>query len=324
MLETRVREAVKQPPPIAYILHPSSHIVMSHPPDPRFPQDIEQIITEMLLDEERDMAGTMSRVAARFYHWSKTKALHTVVVHYRPDWTKRISELFIPNAAFIRILAIDLPLTRGRLTNEELSLIQRLLQASDGVIHLAVSWHIWEHFGSECGSMHLQSLYLIWDVVYNIPPPSSEHLKHRSTLREITIYAPPQLDGSEWPWAETYMLATIIEECPNITHVAYATSRHVPDIGFYSRGDSGFDGGPHVMWVLVDSPTKFLDYPAEKEIFEDEALYPNSSTSYLRFSSEILGEWLAKMEGKTSVLDASSAGWTGRGEWTSLYLYWPN
>ncbi|KAJ7652347.1 hypothetical protein DFH06DRAFT_1299589 [Mycena polygramma] len=312
---------------------------MSHSPEPWFPEVIEQIITEMLLDKEKDMAGTMSRVALRFYIWwvkyylrcsalivelfrSKPKSLHTVVVHHRQDWTKRVSEFFIPNAGFIQILGLDLPSTRGRLTNDELLLIQRLLQASEGVTHLAVSWHIWEHFASECGSMHLQSLYLIWDGAYNIPPPSSEHLEHRSTLRDITIYAPPQLDGSEWPWAETYTLATIIEECPNITHVAYATSRHVPDVGFYSLGESDSDGGPQVMWALVDSSAKFLDYPAEKEIFEDEALYPNFSTSYLRFSSEVLREWLAKMEGKPGVLDACSAAWTGRGEWKSRYLYW--
>jgi len=36
---------------------------------PAFPEDIERAINQALLDDARDMCGTMSLVACRFYAW---------------------------------------------------------------------------------------------------------------------------------------------------------------------------------------------------------------------------------------------------------------
>ncbi|KAJ7663313.1 hypothetical protein DFH06DRAFT_1395524, partial [Mycena polygramma] len=258
-----------------------------------FPDDIERLITDMLLDDRVEMWGTMSLVALRFRAWTKSRVFRTVVVALRDDWTKRISELFLPNANHIRILAIDLPSTRGRLSNEESTLILRLLQASDGVQHLAVSWHLWEDFSSECGRLKIESLYLIWDGAYGIPPLTLDNLQHPLTLKDITMYAPPDLKGpGSALWF--FLPETITEEyCPNLAFLTYAVSEQPIDIEVFGPDLRG------VMWVLVDRPTKRLG------IQESDLLWMHKSR-YLASSGTVLGEWLAKMEGRRSVLEHPS------------------
>ncbi|KAJ7631568.1 hypothetical protein DFH06DRAFT_1128611 [Mycena polygramma] len=280
-------------------------------PETVFPEDIEYTINQLLLEDAADMWTTMSRLASRFRTWTTPAMLRTVVIRLRDDWAKRIDDFFLPHARFIEVLAIDLPATRGFLSGEELSCIRRLLRGSECVRHLAVSWHIWEQLASECGSLQLVSLYLIWDGAYDILPPSMNGSEYRAPLTDITIYAPPQLE-TRWAdlgWAEFYLPGTIMEDLPKLTHMTYATSREVPTLVDFYKEDIV------VMWVLVDSPTRFLRDTVENQIQIDMQLHPNASTSYLRSSSEILGQWLAKMEGNPSVLDASSPGWIGRGEW---------
>ncbi|KAJ7635449.1 hypothetical protein DFH06DRAFT_1303013 [Mycena polygramma] len=264
--------------------------------EPMFPEDIERLITEMLLDNGVEMWGTMSLVAMRFRAWTKHRILRTVVVALRDDWTKRISELFLPNANLIRILAIDLPSTRGRLSNEQSTLIRRLLRASDGVQHLGISWHLWEDFSSECGRLKIESLYLIWDGAYGVPPLTLDNLQHPLTLKDITMYAPPDLKGpGSALWF--FLPETITEDCPNLAFLTYAVSEQPIDIDCFGSDLEG------VMWVLVDTPTKRLDTVNMDMLWMGKYDCPNYSSRYLSFSSQVLGEWLAKMEGRRSVLE---------------------
>ncbi|KAJ6461836.1 hypothetical protein C8R47DRAFT_1159068 [Mycena vitilis] len=262
----------------------------------RFPEDIERLVTEMLLDDGVQMCGAMSLVASRFRAWTKPRILRTVVVTLRDNWTKRISELFLPNAKHIRILAIDLPSTRGHLSNEESTLVRRLLQASHCVQQLAVSWHLWVDFSSECGRLEIESLYLIWDGAYGIPPLTLENLQHPLVLKDITMYAPPDLRGpGSALWF--FLPETITEDCPNLAFLTYAVSEQPIDIDCFGSNLEG------VMWVLVDTPTKRLDPVNMDMLWMGKYDCPNYSSRHLRFSSEMLGEWLAKMEGRRSVLE---------------------
>ncbi|KAJ6553150.1 hypothetical protein B0H19DRAFT_1263554 [Mycena capillaripes] len=136
-----------------------SRLSAVHIPELALPEDIERAITEMLLSETRDMCGTVSLVASRFNTWSKPFKFRTVIVRQRKSWMKRISRVLLPNAHFIRVLAVDLPSERGQLPEKESFHIQRLLDASTHVSHLAVVWHIWAHLPRECGALQLESLY---------------------------------------------------------------------------------------------------------------------------------------------------------------------
>jgi hypothetical protein len=95
---------------------------------------------------------------------SRTKPFkfRTVVVCQRSNWLKRISDILLPNTSFIHVLAINLPLSEGQLTDDELSLLrQLLLESTEQLRHLVVVWHLWTHFPAECGYLHLESFYLI-------------------------------------------------------------------------------------------------------------------------------------------------------------------
>ncbi|KAJ6597031.1 hypothetical protein DFH09DRAFT_109596 [Mycena vulgaris] len=271
-------------------------------PKPTFPEDIEQAINDVLLKDARDMCGTMSLVASRFHAWTKPITFRSVVVHRHNNWTTRISDLLLPNASFIRVLAIDLPFTRGQLSDEELSHIRRLLEASGRVRHLAVTWNIWAHFHLECGFLQLESLYLIWDKFHPISPPSLKHLQHPSTLKDLTVYAPPDLHNPTpfRPWGDLFLPET--DHCPNLAYVTYAADRTpIPTVGTLCEDLPGLKGA---MFVLVDMPEKYMNEEEEDEMVKDDkALYANFSTAYARFSRQLLGEWLAKIEGRRSVLE---------------------
>ncbi|KAJ7109593.1 hypothetical protein C8R43DRAFT_1161708 [Mycena crocata] len=270
-------------------------------PAPVFPEDIEQAIILVLLHDVREMCGIVSLVASRFYAWTKPVTFHTIVIRPRKDWAKRISELLLPNASLIRALAIDLPSTRDRLSEEELSHIQRLLDSSGGVRHLAVVWNIWIRFPRECGSLELESLYLIWDGAHPVRLPSLDCLKHPSKLKDLTFYAPPDLhDPTPFcSWGEFFLPET--DHCANLAYVAYAADRPVPMVGYLCEKIPGVKG---VMFVLVDMPEKYSSAAEENGTVRDDlALCAIFSTAYVRFSGQLVGEWLGKIEGRQSMLD---------------------
>ncbi|KAJ7436066.1 hypothetical protein B0H11DRAFT_2111725 [Mycena galericulata] len=155
---------------------------------PAFPEDIERTINQVLLDDARDMCGTMSLVASRFYAWTKPITFRTVVVRRHNDWTKRIDEFLLPNASFIRCLAIP-----GSFSAAELSPVRLLLESARQVVHLAVTWSLWAQLPSECGALGLESLYLIWDGVPPVSFPSLKHLERPTALKDLTIFAPADL-----------------------------------------------------------------------------------------------------------------------------------
>ncbi|KAJ6571239.1 hypothetical protein B0H19DRAFT_658519 [Mycena capillaripes] len=269
-------------------------------PPPTFPEDVERIITEALLENATNMSGTMALVAPRFRVWCKPTIFSTVVVRRRDNWMERIGGLFLPNASFIRVLAIDLPGTRNLLSPEELSRIRRFLHAAKRVLHLAVVWHIWEQFGADWGVLQLRSLYLIWDGAFGISSPSLANLQHPAKLTDITIYAPVELEApSTGPFADFCLPGTILEDCINLACLTYASNRPPFDFGNLSEDIA------RVMWVLVDSSERFLSLASEEMVSMDQQVHPNFFTAHMRFSHEVLGHWLAKMEGNQSLLSAN-------------------
>jgi hypothetical protein len=63
-------------------------------PKPAFPEDIERAINDALLNDARDMCGTMSLVASRFYAWCVTKAFSSDTSN---DPGKQDETLHFPN-----------------------------------------------------------------------------------------------------------------------------------------------------------------------------------------------------------------------------------
>ncbi|KAJ7872965.1 hypothetical protein B0H13DRAFT_2669339 [Mycena leptocephala] len=246
----------------------------------KIPEDIERTITDVLLNDARDMCCTMSLVASRFHAWTKPFKFRTVVVRRRSNWLKRINDVLLPNESFIRVLALDLPLSEGKLTDDELSPIRRLLESTERLKHLAVVWHLWTHFHAECGSLHLESLYLIWDRAWSpsnpLSPPTLDNLRHPAELKDLTFYAPPNLTS------------------PYLTYVADRTP--VPTVGSFCN-DPRIKG---VMFVRTDVDE---EYPDDSLIAEDKQFFSNFSTAYLPSSNQGLGEWLAKLEGRRSVFE---------------------
>jgi hypothetical protein len=55
------------------------------------------------------------------------------------------------------------------------------------------------------------------------------------------------------------------------------------------------------MLVLVDIPEKHAE-DEDDLVKDDKQLYSTFSTTYVRYSHRVLGQWSAKMEGKPSVL----------------------
>jgi hypothetical protein len=208
--------------------------------------------------------------------------------------------MLLPNASFIRVLALDLPLSEGKLTDDELSLIRRLLlESTERLRHLAVVWHLWTHFHAECGSLHLESLYLIWDRAWSpsnpLSPPTLGNLQHPAELKDLTFYAPPNLTNpvQRLPVGTLYTPAT--NHCPNLEYLTYVADRMpAPTVGFFC-GDPRIKG---VMFVRTDGDE---EEEVGSFIAGDKRFFPNLSTAYLPSSSQGLGEWLAKLEGRRSV-----------------------
>ncbi|KAJ7695791.1 hypothetical protein B0H17DRAFT_427204 [Mycena rosella] len=278
---------------------------------PTFPEDIERAIIDALLNDARDMRGTMSLVDSRFYAWTKPARFHTVVIrHTHTDWQTRIRDLFLPNARFIRVMAISLPTRRqgwypaasterpAQLSDEDLSHIRRLLQASDSVRHFAVDWNIWPCLLRECGALQLESLYLIWDGVLPTHIPSLRSLRNPATLKDLTIYAPRSTSPDHFRPPDFSLPA--VAHCANlayVTYVTYAANLTLTLPLTRMRTDLAHLKG--IMFVFGgETPTEERD-----DILNTKKLYPNFSTVYLGSTLSVLGEWLAKMEGRQSVLE---------------------
>ncbi|KAJ7261435.1 hypothetical protein C8J57DRAFT_1634386 [Mycena rebaudengoi] len=240
----------------------------------------------------------MSLVALRFYTWTKPVRFRIAVVRRNENWMHRVSGCLLPNATFIQLLVLDMPFrvgwNRSNIPEEELVLIGGLLEASNRVRHLAVTWNIWETLERECCSLRLESLYLVWDGAFNIDVPSLCLLQHPSTLEDLTVYAPAELDDPTpfRSWGERHLPKTT--QCINLAYVTYAADR-MPY--------------PHVCYVHLKG--SMLVLVGRTEPYEDEKswiersreIYPNYSTvKCVRYSSQVLVEWVAKMEGQESLL----------------------
>ena len=224
----------------------------------------------------------------------------TVVVRRRNNWMKRVSAFVLPNASLIRVLALDLAFTqeftRGQHSDDELELIRQLLGASTRVSHLAATWNIWAHLDHECGALQLESLYLIWDGAFHrfegprgIHPPSLQHLQHPAALKDLTVYAPPDIVNGPKPQWRIYGGCCFPDtsHCPNITYETYAA--------------------PHIPWpFMLRSRTRTMFVCVgytEDGLISQTAIFPHIQMACVRSWSQVLDEWLAKMEGKPSVLD---------------------
>ncbi|KAJ7100968.1 hypothetical protein B0H15DRAFT_796626 [Mycena belliarum] len=237
----------------------------------------------------------MSLVAARFHSWTKPLAFRTVRIHRSNNWTQRINNWLLPNADFIRTLVLDLPLTqdgyRSEVPAEELAILRALLEAAGGVRHLAVTWNIWAYLQSECSALQLRRLYLIWDGAYKISAPSLKSLQYPDALVDLTFCAPTGLEYEElWYPLGEYLLPAI-GHCANLAYATYAANS-IPD-GFVSLGVKG------AMIVLLgrtepyEHDTSYMKYRA----------YPHCSVVCVQNRYQVLEEWVAKMEGRESLLD---------------------
>ena len=226
---------------------------------------------------------------------TKPITFRTVIVSPHNDRTQRINDLLIPNASFIRCLVIQ-----GPLSDAELPHVRRLLESARQVLHLAVTWSLWAQLPRECGALALESLYLIWDGASK-RSPSLKHLNRPSALRDLTIFAPADLHNltAFRPWGELYLPDTT--HCTTLAYITYAADRYTsPTVGSLCEDISSLQGA---MFVLVNIPEHIMKEGNEDEMITDDmTVYSCFSTAYLPRASQVLGEWVAKMEGRASVL----------------------
>ncbi|KAJ7101518.1 hypothetical protein B0H15DRAFT_796293 [Mycena belliarum] len=250
----------------------------------------------------------MSLVASRFNIWTKPIALHTVRVRQRDNWMEWIRHCLLPNAGFMRILVLDMwsskTWDRVPLPNEELALIQKLLKASEHVAHFAVTWNIWSDLQHECSVLQIESLYLMWDHTLDVPGPSLANLQYPAVLRDLTVYAPPDLENPNpfRRWPEEYLPTT--DQCPNIEYITYAVDRLPFPMRFFARRCKWF------MFVLLDRTEPYDD--EVEDVLEFQESEPNFSLQCIQHWHQILGEWVAKMEGRDSLLIPPETRWPGR------------
>ncbi|KAJ7655985.1 hypothetical protein DFH06DRAFT_474550 [Mycena polygramma] len=270
--------------------------------EPTFPEDIERVITETLLDDAEYMSATMSLVGVRFYVWTKPKKLRTVILRRHDNFVEQIFEHLLPNARFIRVLAVNLLLKEGELSDTEVSHIQQLLRTALNVNHLAISWHLWARLEHECGALRLQSIYLMWDGVWPHPrppvlaTPSLQLLKHPTELQDLAIYAPTHVDDPvAFCTGKLYLPAT--RHCPNIAYMTYAADRMPATMASLCENHRAA-----VMFVRVDLLEQCIDVKTGNHIKAEKERFPNLSTAYIPQSSQVLGEWVAKSERRPSLL----------------------
>ncbi|KAJ6458582.1 hypothetical protein C8R47DRAFT_148693 [Mycena vitilis] len=270
--------------------------------EPTFPEDIERIITETLLDDAEYMCATMSLVAVRFHAWTKPRKFRTVNLRRHDNLVERICDHLLPNARFIHVLAVDLLLKEGELSAAEVSHIQQLLRTALNVNYLAIGWRLWARLEQECGALRLQSIYLMWDGVWSHPrppvlaTPSLQLLKHPTELRDLTIHVPAHVDDPvAFHTGKLYLPAT--HHCPNIAYMTYAADRMPATMASLCNNHRAA-----VMFVYVDLPKHCVDVKTANHIEVEKERYPSLSTAYIPQSSQVLGEWVRKSEGRMSVL----------------------
>ncbi|KAJ6471626.1 hypothetical protein C8R47DRAFT_1200151 [Mycena vitilis] len=294
------------PPHLAVQMDPAHSEAEAFPPS--LPKDLERALTEVVLSECREMCGTMSLVAYRFYAWTQAFKFGVVVVRPHDDWMQRVRDCFLPNANFIRTLVLDLPRTndtdRCRLSDQESSLLQKLLSACGRLRHLAVTWNIWAELQHECCALQLQSLYLIWDSASNVDAPSLDALQYPAALKDLTFSAPgelrdPPIRGfancifrlqSTASRPVTDRLDSSLH-CVNLAYTTYASDRMpCPNIRNVNR--------EHTILLLIGADDE------DMWINSDKRRYPNHSTGFLQSWERVLVEWVAKMEGRESLYTA--------------------
>ncbi|KAF7338740.1 hypothetical protein MSAN_02196400 [Mycena sanguinolenta] len=169
------------------------------------------------------MSGTVALLSSRFY--DETNNVPNCRCWRHNDWTKRIRDLLLPNASLICTLVIDLPLEQGQLSTDEVSHV-RALAAADRTKHLAVVWTIWAKLRRTWGALEFESLYLIWDGTHPAVRPSLAYLQHPAALKDLAVYAPPNLRQPELLgqlWCGFYL--PDMARCANLACVAYAANR---------------------------------------------------------------------------------------------------
>ncbi|KAJ6574177.1 hypothetical protein B0H19DRAFT_1253916 [Mycena capillaripes] len=242
----------------------------------------------------------MRLVAPRFGTWTRPVMFHTAVVRRHDNWMQRVGECLLPNGSLIQILVLDLPLRDGRSreksSEEELSLLRRLLEACGGVNHLAITWNIWDQLQSECGALPSKSLYLIWDGAFGNDAPSLDHLQHPAVLEDLTVSAPGDLRNPSWnQWSDLSLppRAQTMTQCVNLAYVTYASDR-IPGISVTSF---------EVKWTILVLTERSEPYGDEVRFLqEDRHKYPNHSIICMQEWDQVLEEWVAKMEGRASLL----------------------
>ncbi|KAF9041992.1 hypothetical protein BDZ89DRAFT_1109651 [Hymenopellis radicata] len=260
----------------------------------RFPEDIERAINEALLKDldARDMRATMSLVAFRFHEWTKRIVFSTVIIRRRNNWMQRISELLVPNASSVRILALNLRSIEGTLSDYELSHIRRLVEAAEGVRHLAVPWSLWTRLSREFGSLQLESLYLIWDGTLPARAPSLKDLQHPALLTDLTIYAPPDPENLTPFRSIGVLFLQRTDHCPKLAYVTYAADRMPePTVGSLCDDIPTLSGA---MFVLVNMHPEYSDPEEYEMVKEDKERYPNFSTAYQKWKGG-LASWSIRL-----------------------------
>jgi hypothetical protein len=208
---------------------------------------------------------------------------------------RRLRHWVLPNAQFTRILVLDLPFKegprRGQWPDKMLACIRRLLAASGSVRHLAVSWNIWSDLQFECSALRLQSLYLIWDGAWYTSPPTLHGLQHPAALVHLTVSAPPDLRRPTTYQRCGLCYVPELAHCINLAYLTYACKRvirsGVVDLRLKGTMLIHLCPGPHDLgWIEMDKQR-----------------YPRCSSICMRHLEEVLAEWIAKAEGRESLLD---------------------
>ncbi|KAH8824629.1 hypothetical protein DL96DRAFT_1818313 [Flagelloscypha sp. PMI_526] len=274
---------------------------MAASPNSILPEDIEEEINAILLHNVPSMSGTMSLVASRFHTWSKPVQFHTIVIRRQKGWTSRVQEL-VHFAPFIRVLAFNLFNVHGDLNEEDIDAVRLLISAcTETVKHLALTWMIWSGCQSEINRLHLKSLYIFWDWASGPQIPSLVNLQYPEELKDLTMFSPAYVDNFTAFHYEGALYLPDIKRCTNLEYVTYAADRYTsPTVGSLCEDYPNLKG---VMFLLVNIPKEHLNEDKELDLWEDEKYaYANFSSAYLPRSAGILSEWVAKIEGRESVL----------------------
>ncbi|KAJ7617300.1 hypothetical protein FB45DRAFT_933847 [Roridomyces roridus] len=279
-------------------------------PTPMFPEDIERLIHQTLLHDSQEMRGVMALVAARFHLWTKPFIYRTVVIRRRDDdvdWMQRTVDFLLPNAGLIRTLALDLPFSgrQGPSFEEELTHIRKLLRSASRIVSLAATWNMWSRLSIEIGSLELQNIYLFWagSSKYGLAAPSLSHLRHPQKLLALTIADPLLCHHTPLPsgWYYTfsqYRRLPETERCTNLRYLAYGTAR----VGIQTLNTFCQDH-PHIEAVFMFTTADIIDVNGDLRQRLQAILQPNCYGAWVVSSSDVLQEWLARTEGRESVLD---------------------